>query len=129
MLSTFGGLYRNEQLLRLSELRLPFRLLADSFRFQMALSASSYDCFKLCRSVSPLSTAKFVAAENYYMLETCDGKFLSVTELEKHEDEDEFTPIEFTVCDTNSELLVHLVATTRRTCRNPAIVRTQWEVH
>ena len=112
MLSTFGGLFRNEQLLRLSELRLPFRLLADCvyefdwdsfspFRFQMALCASQYDCFKLRRSVSPLSTAKFVAAENYYMLETNDGKFLSVTELEKHEATDKSAPIELTVCDTS----------------------------
>ena len=45
--------------------------------------------------------AKFVAAENDYMLETCDGKFLSVTELEKHEATNESAPIELTVCDTS----------------------------
>ena len=110
MFSTFGSLFQNEQLMRLSELRLPFRLLGDCnhayyarkfSRLQMALSASQYECFKLRRSVSPLSTAKSEAVENYYMLETCDGRFLSVTELEKHKSMDEFTPIEFTVCDTS----------------------------
>ena len=117
MLSTFGGLFRNEQLMRLSELRLPFRLLVDFnhehydvgrdqwFRFQvrlqMALCTSAYECFKLRRSVLPTSTStgKFEAAENVYMLETRDGKFLSVTESEKQSAANESTQIEFTVCD------------------------------
>ena len=104
--STFGRFFRNEQLMRLSELRLPFRFIADDdgsyvlFPFQMELSTSQ--CFKLRRRVSPLSTAN-VAAENVYMLETSDGKFLSVTKLSPRTREHWYTsmePVEFTVCDT-----------------------------
>ena len=105
MLSTFGGLFRNEQLMRLSERLIPFRLLVDCdheydssdssrlhlCRFQMSLCSSPpYEYFKLRRSISPQSTARFEADENEYMLETSDGKFLSVTDGR---------PIEFTVCD------------------------------
>ena len=104
ILSTFGGFFRNEQLMRLSEQHIPFQLFFDNcYGRRFSVGISPYESFKLRRrSVLSLSTTKFKADENEFMLETSDGKFLSVTEVEKHKSNDKFiTSIEFTVCDTS----------------------------